>query len=223
MNFEEIGRRARLHGALADPHRLVIVDELMTSDRSPSELASMLNVDSNLLAHHLGVLAQVGIVERVASQGDRRRRYVRLIPAALASLQSGRPIVAARIVFVCSENAARSQLAQAIWNQVHPVGATSGGTTPAAHLHAGTIKAASRRGIDLHHARPRPLPDLHADDVVITVCDRAHETLHPRPEIRQLHWSVPDPALSTAADAYDQTANALASRINLLARSVQAA
>src|ERR1700730_7317217 len=50
--------RAQLHAALGDPHRLAIVDELALSDRAPSELAAMLGIDSNLLAHHLGVLGE---------------------------------------------------------------------------------------------------------------------------------------------------------------------
>ena len=140
----------------------------------------MLDIDSNLLAHHLGVLEQLGIVERVASQGDRRRRYTRLIPAALAEPQPGGRLAAGRIVFVCTENAARSQLAQAIWNQAHPVPATSGGTRPAnrrAPRHH--PKPRARRGLDLRDATPAPLPELRAADLVITVCDRAHEALSP--------------------------------------------
>lgn len=225
MSIEILARRARLHAALGDPHRLAIVDELTTSDRSPSELASMLHIDSNLLAHHLGVLEDLGIVERVASQGDRRRRYTRLIPAALASLQPGGALAAGRIIFVCTENAARSQLAQAIWNQTHPIPATSAGTRPAAKLHRGAVRAAARRGLDLRNARPQPLPNLQASDLIVTVCDRAHETLHhhPQPGIPQLHWSIPDPADSTAGDAYHKTAETLASRIDIVARSITAA
>ncbi|HEY2302067.1 MAG TPA: helix-turn-helix domain-containing protein [Acidimicrobiales bacterium] len=223
MDTEQVSRRARLHAALGDPTRLAIVDELTTSDRSPSELADMLHLDSNLLAHHLGALEQLGIIERVASQGDRRRRYTRLVPTALASLNLGPSILAARIVFVCTENAARSQLAQAIWNQAHPTAATSAGTRPADRVHPGAIKAAARRGIDLRHAKPGPLPGLQPTDLVITVCDRAHETLKPTLHNRQLHWSLPDPAASPAPDAFDTAATTLETRIKLLAPNIQAA
>jgi protein-tyrosine-phosphatase/DNA-binding HxlR family transcriptional regulator len=221
MDTEQVSHRARLHGALGDPIRLAIVDELTSTDRSPSELAAMLAIDSNLLAHHLGVLEELGIVERIGSQGDRRRRYIRLIPTALDGLHPGGPICAGRIVFVCTENAARSQLAQAIWNQTSSVLAISGGTHPAEHLHRGAIEAAERRGIDLRHAWPRPVPDIEAGDLVITVCDRAHESLRSRPSIQQLHWSVPDPATSRDRDGYDQSVFALESRINLLAPNLQ--
>jgi Bacterial regulatory protein, arsR family. len=42
-----------VHAALADPARLQITDTLLAGDASPSELAAMLAMPSNLLAHHL--------------------------------------------------------------------------------------------------------------------------------------------------------------------------
>lgn len=44
-----------MHAALADPSRLAIVDFLAMGDASPSELLAVLDIASNLLAHHLGV------------------------------------------------------------------------------------------------------------------------------------------------------------------------
>ena len=72
--------RAAVHAALADPARLQIVDTLGLGDASPSELAAMLAMPSNLLAHHLHALEQAGLVTRRRSEGDRRRSYVRLDP-----------------------------------------------------------------------------------------------------------------------------------------------
>ncbi|MFN7151295.1 MAG: ArsR/SmtB family transcription factor, partial [Microthrixaceae bacterium] len=66
--------RARRHAALSDPARLAIVDELSVSDRSPLELGRDLAMESNLLAHHLDVLEQAGVVVRRRSSGDGRRR-----------------------------------------------------------------------------------------------------------------------------------------------------
>ncbi|HEY2686838.1 MAG TPA: ArsR family transcriptional regulator, partial [Streptosporangiaceae bacterium] len=59
MNIELAGgvaARAAVHAALADPARLQIIDTLGAGDTSPSELAAMLAMGSNLLAHHLHVL-----------------------------------------------------------------------------------------------------------------------------------------------------------------------
>ena len=96
--------RARIYAALGDLHRLEIVDELTVSDRAPSELGSLLGIDSNLLAHHLGVLEALNVVRRVSSQGDRRRRYVQLVPATIASVAVGMVRPTGHVVFVCTEN-----------------------------------------------------------------------------------------------------------------------
>ena len=92
MNTEQMAdvvARAAVHAALADPARLLITDTLAVGDVSPSDLADMLAMPSNLLAHHLHVLEQAGLLTRRRSEGDRRRSYVQLVPGALDSL--GRP------------------------------------------------------------------------------------------------------------------------------------
>jgi ArsR family transcriptional regulator, arsenate/arsenite/antimonite-responsive transcriptional repressor / arsenate reductase (thioredoxin) len=212
--------RVRLHAALADPMRLEIVDELTASDRSPAELRSVLGVESNLLAHHLRVLERAGLVARSVSHGDRRRRYVRLRPERLASLLAPRPVHAAGLVFVCTANSARSQLAAALWNTASPVPATSAGTEAATAVHPEAIEAARRRGLDLSTAVPRQFePDRARDLLVVTVCDMAHEQLARWDEAsgrRRLHWSTPDPAESGDPDVFDAAADSLAARIDLL-------
>lgn len=212
--------RARIHAALGDPHRLVVVDALQLSDRSPSELAEMLEMRSNLMAHHLGVLEDLGVIVRVVSESDRRKRYVQLVPSALSGLQLDRAVPAQRIVFVCTENSARSQLAEAIWNQRNTVPATSAGIAPASELQPGVLEAAARRGIDLSSAYPKPVPELAHDDLVISVCDRAHDVLAGRPEINELHWSVPDPAVMNTSTAFDDSADVLTDRIASLGPSI---
>src|SRR5260370_17034544 len=82
----DLARRAAIHAALADPARLQIADTLGAGDTSPSELAAMLAMPSNLLAHHLHVLEQAGLLTRRRSDGDRRRTYLQLIPGVLESL-----------------------------------------------------------------------------------------------------------------------------------------
>jgi ArsR family transcriptional regulator, arsenate/arsenite/antimonite-responsive transcriptional repressor / arsenate reductase (thioredoxin) len=222
MNVESFRPQAKVHAALADPLRLAIADQLTVCDCAPSELAATLDVESNLLAHHLAALESVGLIERLTSQGDRRRRYVRLRPEGHKILQRSHPIGAGRVIFICTENAARSQLAEGIWKQSHPLQAISAGTKPAPRVHPGTLRAAARRGIDLTGAEPSPIPDLEPDDLIVTVCDRAHEELPPGPG-RLLHWSLPDPALSSEADAYDIAAESLALRINALLPSIEPA
>jgi protein-tyrosine-phosphatase len=212
----ELSRRANLHAALGDPHRLAIVDSLYLSDRSPTELADMLGIGGNLIAHHLGVLEKVDVVRRVTSEGDRRKRYVQLTPEALSGLDAGGRVHARRVVFVCTENSARSQLAEALWNEVCPIKATSAGIRPAAQVHRGAVRAAARHGLDLSRSFPKPLPKMSDRDVIITVCDRARDVLVRREKPRQLHWSVPDPANSDTLRAFELAIEVIVNRISAL-------
>ena len=117
----DLARRAAVHAALADPARLQITDTLLAGDASPSELAAMLAMPSNLLAHHLGVLEQAAIITRRRSEGDRRRTYLQLIPGALDSLAAPTARAALRVLFVCTANSARSHLAAALWRRASNV------------------------------------------------------------------------------------------------------
>lgn len=215
--------RAEIHAALADPHRLRIVDELALSDRSPSELQDLVGIGSNLLAHHLDVLDRVGLIERLVSAGDGRRRYVRLVPDTLSAIWAPAGGIAARsVLFVCSANSARSQLAAALWNAAHDVPAESAGTEPASHVHPEAVRAAARAGIDLSASTPRSMDDVnHEPDLVVTVCDRAREELVRRRVDRPaLHWSIADPAPIGTPSAFDETVRRLARRIDALAPRV---
>lgn len=196
----ELERQAAIHAALGDPSRLAIVERLVTSDRAPSELIRTLGLSSNLLAHHLDVLSAAGVVERVRSSGDRRRRYVTLRPEIVPFLGRDRDTLeASRVVFVCTANSARSLLAEILWRTAAAVPATSGGTEPADAPHPGAVRVARAAGLDLAGAVPGPVPRLADDDLLVTVCDIAHESLGAPTE--PLHWSIPDPALDGDFDA----------------------
>lgn len=218
---ERVRRRARLHAALADPARLRLVDRLALGDATPGELRDLLDVPSNLLAHHLRVLEAEGLLTRHRSEGDRRRSYVSLVPAALEGLVDPGAAVASRVVFVCTANSARSQLAAALWNRASEVPATSAGTAPADRIDPGAVAVARRRRLRLRQARPRALDDvLAADDLVVTVCDRAHEELRHHPTPARLHWSVPDPVPAGTAAAFDAAFDHVAARVQRLAPRV---
>ena len=177
-----IERRAAVHAALADPARLRIVDHLSLGDASSTELATLLAMPSNLLAHHLGVLERAGLVARHRSEADRRRSYLRLVPDALDGLLPAGVTPVPRVVFVCTANSARSQLAAALWAQASAVPATSAGTHPAAADRA-------RRRASRPQARPGAGPGRGPSssprcsprtDFVVTVCDNAYEELDAR-------------------------------------------
>ena len=213
--MDPVALRAQRHAALGDPTRLAIVDELASSDRAPLELQRLTQVPSNLLAHHLDVLEQVGLITRSRSSGDGRRRYVHLHRDALDGLLPGRRRSPERALFVCTHNSARSQLAAALWTQLTDQSAESAGTHPAERVHRGAVAAARRAGLDLSDARPKLLEDVEdRPSLVVTVCDRAHEELDPDPS--WLHWSVPDPVAAPSRTAFDATVAELRDRITRL-------
>ncbi|AEE47752.1 helix-turn-helix domain-containing protein [Cellulomonas fimi] len=212
--MDEVARRAALHAALSDPGRLAVVELLSRGDASPSELARTLAVPSNLLAHHVNVLVEHGLVERTRSEGDGRRTYLRLLPVDLGTGPGALPRPA-RVLFVCTANSARSHLAVALWRSASDVPAASAGTHPAPAVHPGAVAAAARHDLTLGDARPRLLDDVRQDgDLVVTVCDRAHEEVDVDADV---HWSIPDPVRAGTDDAFDRAVVALDRRVALLA------
>jgi ArsR family transcriptional regulator, arsenate/arsenite/antimonite-responsive transcriptional repressor / arsenate reductase (thioredoxin) len=218
MNNEQssdLARRAAVHAALADPARLQITDTLLAGDASPSELAAMLAMPSNLLAHHLHVLEQARVITRRRSEGDRRRTYLQLVPGTLDSLAAPAARAALRVLFVCTANSARSHLAAALWRRASTVPAVSAGTRPAAAIDPGAIAAAQRHHLPLPRLRPRHIGDVRQQgDLVITVCDLAHEALA---EAAAVHWSIPDPVPAGDPASFDAAVVQLAGRVERLA------
>jgi ArsR family transcriptional regulator, arsenate/arsenite/antimonite-responsive transcriptional repressor / arsenate reductase (thioredoxin) len=210
-----VADRAAVHAALADPARLQITDTLSAGDTSPSELAAMLAMGSNLLAHHLHVLEQAGLITRRRSDGDRRRTYLQLVPGALDSLAAPAARAALRVLFVCTANSARSHLAAALWRRASNVPAVSAGTHPAAAIDPGAVAAAERHHLPLPRLRPRHIGDVRQDDdLVITVCDMAHEELGRHAAV---HWSVPDPVPAGDPASFDAALAELSHRVERLA------
>jgi ArsR family transcriptional regulator, arsenate/arsenite/antimonite-responsive transcriptional repressor / arsenate reductase (thioredoxin) len=217
----DLERRAAVHAALADPARLRITDVLAGGDASPSELAAMLTMPSNLLAHHLRVLENAGIVARHRSQGDRRRTYLWLVPGAVDIRGGGPPCAAQRVLFVCTANSARSHLAAALWRQASTVPAVSAGTRPAGGIAPGAIDAARRNSLPLPRVRPRHIRDVRQDgDLIVAVCDLAYEELD---GLAVVHWSVPDPVPAGDPAAFDAALTELAGRVRRFAPSLTAA
>lgn len=223
MNVEwssSVAERARLHAALGEPARLAIVDRLLLGDASSGEIGRELGLPSNLLAHHVKLLDQAGVLERSRSEGDHRRVYLRLRPDALTSLAPIGSLRAARVVFVCTHNSARSQLATALWKRRSSVPAASAGTEPARRVHPLAVAAAREHGLSLAKARTAHVSEvLRPDDLVVAVCDNAHEALDSHDD--RLHWSVPDPSRIGTGDAFDSALRDLADRVDRLAPAVQ--
>jgi ArsR family transcriptional regulator, arsenate/arsenite/antimonite-responsive transcriptional repressor / arsenate reductase (thioredoxin) len=223
MNAEwssSVRSRARVHAALGEPARLAIVERLLLGDASPTELGRELGLPSNLLAHHVKLLEQSGVIERSRSEGDHRRTYLRLCPQVLTDLVPAGLLTASRVVFVCTHNSARSQLAAALWAQRSPIPVASAGTRPAPRVHPRAAAVARSRGLSLAEARTSRVDEVLNDgDLVVAVCDNAHEEFGAYAGER-LHWSVPDPARVDTDDAFEQAFRDIADRVGRLAPTV---
>ncbi|HEU4321424.1 MAG TPA: helix-turn-helix domain-containing protein [Acidimicrobiia bacterium] len=214
----DLQTRASRHLAMGDSRRLAIVDELSSGDRAVTELAQLVGLPSNLVAHHLEVLESAGLIERHVSEGDRRRKYVTLrwdrVPLAPTPLVSP-----ATVAFVCTHNSARSQFAAALWHAVTGAEVASAGTEPSAVIHPKALRVASEHGVDLTGRTPSGYDTIPwRPDLVISVCDRALEEGVPEAE-KQLHWSVPDPVRVGTLDSFRSAFGDIAQRIGRLTGS----
>ena len=111
-----------------------------------------------------------------------------------------------RVLFVCTGNSARSQMAEAILNAKGKgrVTAASAGSRPAARVNPYAIETLREFQIPWAGNAPRGIDGLEREqwDFVVTVCDRAKEScpIFPgRPTLA--HWSIPDPAEVEGDDA----------------------
>jgi arsenate reductase (thioredoxin) len=98
-----------------------------------------------------------------------------------------------RVLFVCVENAGRSQIAQALYERLGGE-ARSAGSQPASELHAVVVEALEEVGIDVSGRRPKGLTrdDVEWADLVVTMgCGDACPVL---PGKKYLDWDLPDPA-----------------------------
>jgi protein-tyrosine-phosphatase/DNA-binding transcriptional ArsR family regulator len=218
--------RAALHAALAEPHRLAIVDALALGDLSPGELSDRTGQPSNLLAHHLGVLESAGAVTRRRSDHDGRRAYLSLTwenPVVAATAAASVAPAGSRVVFVCAANSARSQIAASLLAARGVTPVASAGTEPAASIHPLAVAELARHGLQpLAPAPASAVEVLAPGDVVVAVCDHAYEVLG-RGQV-DVHWSVADPSLGvpgagTAAD-FERAFADLSPRVDRLARSL---
>lgn len=222
---------------LAHPVRWGLVAALTRSDYRAGELAARVGETPSLLSYHLKKLQQARVIHGRRSSADSRDLYYHLDVARLralyaaggAALHLGRifraaELAPARVLFLCTHNSARSQMAEALLRQLSAgrVKADSaGGETRQVHPLA--IQVMDERGLDIRSQRPKHLDEFLGQrfDRVITVCDRVREvcpTFPGKPETS--HWSLPDPAEVTGAKrqlaAFRETADQLAARIEFL-------
>ena len=131
-----------------------------------------------------------------------------------------------RVLFLCTGNSARSQMAEAVLNRkgTGRFHAESAGSSPAARVNPYAVQTLQGSGIEWRGHPPRGLTGLDRErwDFVITVCDRAKEACPVFPGQPILsHWGMPDPAAvegdeATKRAAFVDALTLISRRVDLL-------
>ena len=132
---------------------------------------------------------------------------------------------APRVLFLCTGNSARSQMAEAILRHLTKgtVAVESAGSHPKPEIHPLAREAVKKvLGLEMAGQRPKSMDGLVKErfDYVITVCDRAAEVCPTFPGAEVLRWSLPDPAETAGTGdekrrAFENSAKDLIQRIRL--------
>jgi protein-tyrosine-phosphatase/DNA-binding transcriptional ArsR family regulator len=234
----------------ANPVRWRILGELAGSDRRVRELTSVIDEPQSLVSYHLQRLRAGGLVTARRSSADGRDSYYSIDLARCAELlvstatslhpglrlgvdeRAGGPNApspsrrrAPRVLFLCTGNSARSQMAEAFVSHrsPFPVQAFSAGSRPKP-LHANAVRAMRTRGIDISDCHSKHLDEFarRRFDYVVTLCDRVREVCPEFPGHPQAaHWSMPDPSAAGATDAetypaFERAADEIEQRVQFL-------
>jgi ArsR family transcriptional regulator, arsenate/arsenite/antimonite-responsive transcriptional repressor / arsenate reductase (thioredoxin) len=232
------------------PLRWRLLSELACSDRRVGELCELAGRRQSLVSYHLRQLRDGGLVSMRRSVADGRDTYYVLDLARCGELLTGagvalhpglapaprprgarkRGSAAARVLFLCTGNSARSQIAEALAEHLSDgaVSAASAGSHPKP-LHPNAVRVMRERGIDLAGRRSKHLSEFTGQrfDCVISLCDRVREVCPEfagGPEL--IHWSIPDPARESGSDeqtlpAFERTATELGARIGFLIEAIE--
>ena len=228
----------RLLAALGHQIRWQLLSALARSDRRVSELVVRVRRPVNLVSYHLRRLRELSLVRSHRSSADQRDLYYsldlpRLHAALFAAGEELHPALGAaqpesgdesnaessapiRVLFLCTHNSARSQMAEALLRQLAPgrVRVESAGTV-ATRVHPLAIRVMAEEGIDLSSHRSKHLDEFLGErfDFVITVCDSARESCPIFPgSPERIHWSIPDPSAVEGSEANRLKAFRLAAR-----------
>jgi protein-tyrosine-phosphatase len=232
---------------LAHPVRWRLLQELVQSDRTVSELTGLVDERQSLVSYHLRELLDGELVVKRRSSADARDAYYAVdlarcrtqLQASASALHPGlwpsatspatRPRGRVRILYLCTGNSARSQMAEALTEHLSEgrVRAASAGSAPKP-LHPNAVRVMRRRGIDISGNRTKHLDELASErfDAVITLCDRVREVCPEFPYGPAVaHWSMADPSaegstLRETYPAFERTAALIESRVTFLLDSL---
>src|SRR4051812_516106 len=232
-----------------DPLRWQLLSELATSDRRVGELCELAGQRQNLVSYHLRKLRDGGLVSARRSAADGRDTYYVLDLARCGDLlagagtalhpglalsrpsEGGRSRRSARVLFLCTGNSSRSQMAEALCERLSDgaVSAVSAGSHPKP-LHPNAVRVMRSRGLDIAGRRTKHLDEFAGErfDYVISLCDRVREVCPEFPGApMSVHWSVPDPAREPGSDrktlpAFERVATEVETRVRFLIEAINA-
>lgn len=219
--------------------RWAIVRLLALGDMRVWELVSLTRQAASLVSYHLSQLRAAGLVTVRRSEADGRDSYYALDLDAVAGavravavgihpglsdspadhVASSRPSHRAGVLFVCTGNSSRSQMAEGWLEHLGGgfVVASSAGTAPTS-LHPLAVAAMKELGVDISGQTAKGLAEFAGQrfDRVVTLCDRAREACPELPAAT--HWSIPNPVTAHPADldAFRSTAKELRTRVRYL-------
>jgi protein-tyrosine-phosphatase/DNA-binding transcriptional ArsR family regulator len=228
------------------PVRWRLLSELARSDRRVGELCERSGERQSLVSYHLRQLRDGGLVFCRRSVADGRDTYyaldllrcralhaqaaVALHPGLATTVAERSRTVRARVLFLCTGNSARSQIAEALAGQLShgSVQAVSAGSHPKP-LHPNAIRILRDRGIDVGSLRSKHLSEFGGDafDFVVSLCDRVREVCPEFPGAPEtIHWSIPDPGRETGSDektlpAFERTASEIETRVSFLLDTIE--
>lgn len=229
---------------LADPTRCAILMRLARSDERLAELSDTVSQPIETVAAALADLESAELVtSRLSDVGSGERYYQlnlerlqqryamagRAIHPALAHVvaeaeEDAAPRVKPRVLFLCTHNSARSQMAEGLLRSLShgEIEAFSAGSQPG-QVNPLAIETMALMRIDIRGQRSKHYEEFIGQhfDYVITVCDRAREACPVFPGLMDsIHWSVPDPAAvedeAERRRAFQHAATHLANRIRYL-------
>ena len=110
-----------------------------------------------------------------------------------------------RVLILCTGNSCRSQMAEAFWNTLGGGSwqALSAGSKPSGDVHPLAVRVMQELDIDISSHTSKSLDDFRNQvfDVVVTVCNNAHESCPTFPNAREtLHWPFHDPAAAAGSE-----------------------
>lgn len=231
---------------LANNLRWKLLVALSQTDLRVQELVEILQKPQNLISYHLQKLSDARLVREHHSIADGREifyginlKQIRhaftavqssLHPGLLTSVKPTKEFAPHRILFLCTHNSARSQIAEGLLRSrnIPILEIFSAGTEPLP-INPFAVQAMAEFGVDIHAniSKDQSLFINEKFDFIVTVCDRARENCPVFPgNPKMIHWSIADPTSSIenikeqSIEKFRQTVNEIDERLSFFTESL---